>query len=80
MAHKILETDQSLNSSSPLGIRGLDFGLGLGLVLVNDDDHLLVHVPAAQEAGPAAEGETSDELGNIAGAAPQLDQGGQPES
>ena len=42
--------------------------------------HLLVHVPAAQEAGPAAEGETSDELGNIAGAAPQLDQGGQPES
>ena len=55
----------------------MDFELGFCLV---NDDHLLVHVPAAQEAGPAAEGETSDELRNVAWAAPQLDQGGQPES
>ena len=53
----------------------------------NDDENkicnvitdLLVHVPAAQEAGPAAEGETTEELLDVAGTGPQLDQGGQPQ-
>ena len=47
---------------------------------ITDSAHLLVHVPAAEEACPAAECETSDELLDIARAGPQLDQGGHPQN
>ena len=44
----------------------------------DQQDGLLVDVPAEEEGGPGTEGEGPDELVGVVGAGPELDQGGQP--
>ena len=46
----------------------------------HNQNGLLVHMPSAEEAAPAAYCETSDELLDIARAGPQPGQGGHPEN
>ena len=39
-----------------------------------------MNMPAAEEAGPSTQCQTSDELLDVIRAAPEFDQGGQPEN